>query len=125
MRKVSSRWDGGYRCHVKVRQFELKVDEPIEEGGDDTGPRPTEVLLTAVASCFTLAIAHVAKKHSKRLTDLEVEAFGEFDGLRFSRISVMASSGIPRAELQWLADRASRVCYVSNSLSCDFEYSVA
>lgn len=108
-----------------MRQFELVVDEPIEEGGDDTGPRPTEVLLTAVASCFTLAIAHVAKKHDKRLTDLEVEAFGELDGPRFSRIWVVASSGIPSAELQWLADRASRVCYVSNSLGCDFEYSVA
>jgi len=125
MRSVSSRWDGGYRCHVKVRQFELTVDEPIEEGGNDTGPRPTEMLLTAVASCFTLAIAHVARKHSRNLTDLEVEAFGELDGLRFSRISVVASSGIPTEELQWLADRASRFCYVSNSLGCDFEYSVA
>ena len=125
MRSVTSRWDGGYRSHIQVRQFELTVDEPIEEGGDDTGPRPTEMLLTAVASCFTLAIAHVAKNHGKRLSDLEVEAFGEFDGPRFSRIWVVASSGIPSAELQWLADRASRVCYVSNSLGCGFEYSVA
>ena len=101
------------------------MDEPFEVGGDDTGPRPTEMLLTAVASCFTLAIAYVAKKHGKRLTDLEVEAFGEFDGLRFSRISVVASSGIPSNELQWLADRATRVCYVSNSLGCGFDYSVA
>ena len=124
MRSVSSRWDGGYRCHVKVRQFELTVDEPVEEGGDDTGPRPTEMLLTAVASCFTVAIAYVAKKHSKRLTDLEVEAFGEYEGHRFSRISVVASSGIPSEDLQWLADRASLLCYVSNSLGCDFEYSV-
>ncbi|MEX1124043.1 MAG: OsmC family protein [Acidimicrobiia bacterium] len=125
MRSVSSRWDGGYRCRVQVRQFELAVDEPGEEGGDDTGPRPTEMLLTAVASCFTIAIAHMAKKHGKPLTDLEVEAFGDFDGFRFGRISVVASSGIPSADLQWLADRASRVCFVSNSLGCEFEYSVA
>jgi uncharacterized OsmC-like protein len=125
MRTVSSTWDGEYRCRVKIRHFELLVDEPVEVGGADTGPRPTEMLLTAVASCFTLAIAHVAKKHGRLLTDLEVEAFGEFEGLRFSRVWLIASSGIPSDQLQWLADRASRVCYVSNSLGCEFDYSVA
>ena len=125
MRTVTSTWDGEYKCRVNVRQFELLVDEPVEVGGADTGPRPTEMLLTAVASCFTLAIAHVAKKHGRQLTDLAVEASGEFEGLRFSHVRVMVSSGIPSEELQWLADRASRVCYVSNSLGCEFEYSIA
>jgi len=83
------------------------------------------MMLSAVASCFTLAIAHVARKHDKPLTDLEVQAFGEYNGPRFSKIWVVASSGLPKEDLLWLADRASRVCYVSNSLACEFEYTVA
>ncbi len=107
-----------------VRDFELVVDEPTEVGGTNTGPRPTELMLSAVASCFALAIAHVARKHDRPLDDLQVTASGEYDGPRFSKVSVIASSAIPQEDLQWLADRASRVCYVSNSLGCDFAYRV-
>jgi uncharacterized OsmC-like protein len=123
MRSVISHRVTGYACRVEVRQFELKVDEPVDEGGADTGPRPTELLLAAVASCFTIAIAHVAKKHGRELNGLSVVATGEYDGPRFSRIHARARAAIGRDDLAWLLERAARVCYVSNSLGCEFTYS--
>ena len=67
-RSVSARWDGGWRAVVTAGEFELRVDEPVTvDGGTGTGPQPTELLLGAVASCFTLAVAHVARKRGREL----------------------------------------------------------
>ncbi len=86
---------------------------------------PTELLLGSVASCFTLAIAHVARKHQKRIEDLVVTAEGEYDGPRFSRVVLGVSAGIPEEDIEWLAARAIRVCYVSNTLGCNIDYKVS
>jgi len=113
---VTARWEGAYRCRVSVRQFELRVDEPPRHGGEDTGPQPTELLLSAVASCFTLSVVHVARKRGVELPDLAVVASGEYEGPSFRAIRVEVRSSHPREELAALVERAKQVCYVSNTL---------
>lgn len=109
-------WDGRYRCRVQAGEFELKVDEPASAGGDDTGPQPTELFLASIASCFALAIAHVARKRDIELEDLSVRAVGTYDGPKFTRIRLEVTSSHEREELDHLVERASNVCYVSNTL---------
>lgn len=92
------------------------VDEPIHAGGGDAGPQPTEVYLASVASCFTLAVYHVARKRSIELSDLQVRAVGEYKGPSFAKVRVEVSSSFPRSELEPLLERASAVCYVSNTM---------
>lgn len=101
---------------MKARQYVILVDEPSHAGGDDTGPQPTEIFLASVASCFALAVAHVARKRGIALPDLGVRAVGEYDGPRFVKVRVEVSSSHPRAEFEPLLERASAVCYVSNTL---------
>lgn len=119
-RNVVARWDGGLRAVVDAGGFELVVDEPESvHGGTGTGPQPTEYLLAAVASCFTLALAHSARKRDVELADdLQVDATGTYDGPRFSaiRITVRVSAPIG-AELAKLVDAAERVCYVTRTLA--------
>lgn len=55
---------------------------------------------------------------------LRVEVFGEYDGPRFSKLMIRATADIPADDLAWLAERAKRVCYVTNTLGCDVEYLV-
>ncbi|MFQ5521851.1 MAG: OsmC family protein [Candidatus Methylomirabilia bacterium] len=38
------------RHEVRVGRHALVVDEPAEQGGDDTGPSPYELLLAALGS---------------------------------------------------------------------------
>jgi putative redox protein len=114
--EVTARWEGGYRCTMRIRQFQLRVDEPPASGGTDTGMQPTEVLLASVASCFTLAIAHVAMKTGAALAEMSVTATGDYEGPRFRRIIVRVDSAHPVDDLVDLARRAIRVCYVSNTL---------
>ncbi len=116
--KVTAHWSGGYRCRVAVRQFELLADEPEEvAGGTDTGPTPTELLLAALATCFTMALAHVARKRRVELAgDLNVTASGEHHGPSFGALRVEVRSSQPREQLEPLLERAAALCYVSNTL---------
>lgn len=94
----------------------IVVDEPTYAGGGDAGPQPTEVFLASVASCFALAVHHVAKKRSIELPDLRVRAVGEYKGPSFVKVRVEVTSSHPRPELETLLERASAVCYVSNTV---------
>lgn len=126
-RSVAARWDGGLRAMVDAGGFELVVDEPeTVAGGTGTGPQPTEYLLAAVASCFTLALAHSAGKRGVHLApDLRVLATGTYDGPRFSAIRISVSTSAPRGEeLERLIAAAERVCYVTRTLANSPELSV-
>ncbi|HKF19666.1 MAG TPA: OsmC family protein [Candidatus Dormibacteraeota bacterium] len=115
---VTSYWEGGYSCRIVARdKFELRADEPPDEGGADTGPRPTELLLAALASCFTMALAYVARKRGVELPrDLAVTAVGEYAGPRFRRMRVEASCSLPPAHLERLVRDAVPYCWVSNTI---------
>jgi putative redox protein len=94
----------------------MRIDEPMSAGGDDSGPTPTEVFLASLASCYALAVAHVARKRNIELADVAVRAVGEYNGPRFVKLRVEVTSSHPREELEPLLARASAVCYVSNTL---------
>ena len=113
---VAATWEGGYRARMSFRGHELVADEPKSAGGEDTGPQPSEFLLAALASCFTLAIYHVARKRDITLDDLAVTATGTYEGPKFARLTLEVSSGTPRDVLDPLVERAKAVCYVSNTL---------
>jgi organic hydroperoxide reductase OsmC/OhrA len=114
---VTAHWEGGYRCRVAVRQFELRADEPPQDGGDDTGPRPTELLLASVAACFAMALSYVARKRGMELPDdLAVTTSGEYSGPRFRALRTEVSGSLPRAEMERLVKQAVGYCWVSNTV---------
>lgn len=105
------------RCTVDAGGFPLVVDEPPEAGGTGRGPQPTELLLGAIASCFTLALAHSAAKRDVELRGLRVEASGTYDGPRFASLRIDVRAEAPGGEeLERLSAAATRVCYVTNTL---------
>ncbi len=124
---ITSYWEGGYRCRIPVRGFEIIADEPVDEGGTDAGPAPTDLFLAALASCFTMAIYHAARKREIELTDLEVRTIGHYEGLRYDEIKVEVVSSHPREELETFVERATTWCYVSNTLNSEvkLEYVIA
>jgi putative redox protein len=115
-RTVDATWEGGLRCTVRAGRFRLTVDEPESAGGTDTGPQPTDMLLASVASCFTLAVAWVARRRGIGLGDLRVSTTGVYDGPPFAGISVRVSCDPEPPGFDHLLAAAERVCYVSNTL---------
>jgi putative redox protein len=114
--ELTAYWEGGYRVRVPVRGFEIVSDEPPEWGGNDEGPTPTELLVSSMAVCFTMAVVHAFRKRDRPLPDLAVRVHAGYDGLRLSRFHLEVRSSLPRAEIEPLMDRAISYCYVSNTL---------
>jgi putative redox protein len=52
--------------------FEMVVDEPTEDGGNGTGPRPTQLLATSLAGCTAITIELYAERKGWDLPGLEV-----------------------------------------------------
>jgi putative redox protein len=124
-RTVESSWDGGLRCTVTCGDFRLVVDEPVSAGGTGAGPQPTELLLSSVASCLTLAIAFTARKRSIELGDLQVSVTGVYEGPRYVEINAAVRCDPEPADFERLLAAAERVCYVSNTLRTGPKLSVA
>ncbi len=111
-------WAGGLATDVAARGHSIRVDEPAEFGGGDTGPMPTELLAAALASCMCLAVAWAAGKKRVELADLAVEvtphrAPGE---PRHDAYEVAVVSSAPQEVLAPCVELGARYCWVTNTL---------
>lgn len=109
---------GTLAADVTVRGHELAVGEPVELGGDDRGPMPTELLVASLASCMTLAVQFAAGKRGASVPGLAVDVSAARAGSepRYGELTVTVSADLEPDELQALVDRARRFCWVSNTL---------
>ena len=118
--EVTATWEGGYATTVEARGHRIPVDEPGYAGGADSGAMPTEVFCAALASCFCLAVAHVARRDGEgEPTGLTVDVRAVRAGreLRYGELVVTARAAVPAEQLESLVTRARRVCWVSNTLA--------
>ena len=125
-KNLLARWEGGYRARVSVRDFDILADEPPSSGGGDEGPTPTELFLASLATCFTLAVAHAARKRSITIQQLEVRIAADYEGLRFAWIRLEVRTDLARGDAERLVERAKTYCFVSRTLleQPDIEYAV-
>jgi len=72
MRATARRDDGTFRHTVAVRDHQLTVDEPLEIGGQDTGPDPQELLAVSLASCTAITMEMYAQRKGWDLGHVEV-----------------------------------------------------
>ncbi len=124
-RHVEARWQGGLSAAVTARGHELIADEPETYGGGNQGMMPTELFFAGLASCFCLAVAHVAAKRDIALPGLRVTVDAERVGkeLRYSRLRVEVQAASGEHDLAALVARAKSFCWVSNMLAEDLDVS--
>jgi len=114
----TAEWRGGMAADVTGRGHAVRVDEPAEFGGGDTGPMPTEMLVIALSSCMCIAIAWAAGKRRVPLDDLKVHvqphrAVGE---PRHGAYDLWVESSTPAQELDPVVALAARYCWVTNTI---------
>jgi putative redox protein len=72
MRASARREDGTLRHAVEMRSHTLVADEPKDEGGDDSGPSPQELLAASLASCTAITMEMYAKRKGWDMGDVAV-----------------------------------------------------
>ena len=71
--KAVARRTGGFRHTVHVRNHHLAVDEPEDQGGEDTAPSPQELLAASLASCTAVTLEMYAQRKGWDIGYVEVE----------------------------------------------------
>jgi putative redox protein len=72
MRASARREDGTLKHAVEMRSHTLVADEPKEEGGEDQGPSPQELLAASLASCTAITMEMYAKRKGWDLGEVAV-----------------------------------------------------
>jgi putative redox protein len=73
MKATARRHGGTYKHTVQVRDHELTIDEPIEDGGEDVGPSPQELLAASLASCTAVTMEMYAARKGWDIGPVEVD----------------------------------------------------
>ena len=109
----------GDRLMAAVRGHEVTVDQPVEDGGEDLAPTPTELFVSGLAACVGFYAERYLRRHGLDPSGLVVECDFDFSSDRPSRVDEIRISvtapGLPdvrRAPFSRVIER----CTVHNSL---------
>ena len=58
---------------VDVREHHVSIDEPLDQGGEDSAPSPQEMLAASLASCTAVTMEMYAERKGWDLGYVEVE----------------------------------------------------
>jgi putative redox protein len=72
MKASARREDGTLRHAVKMGSHALTADEPKDEGGEDAGPSPQELLAASLASCTAITMEMYANRKGWDVGDVAV-----------------------------------------------------
>jgi len=120
MSGITVRHEGGDRFSIDVRGHRVVVDQPVDVGGNDTGPTPTELFVVGLASCVGFYAERFLRRHDLPVRGLGVDCDFEMseDGpARVTAIDVRVHlpMGFPE-ERRVALDRVVEHCAVHNTL---------
>jgi putative redox protein len=79
--RIVARRVEGYAPEVELDgKHDLRVDEPPEAGGTDSGPRPTELLGASLAGCIAITVEMYANRKGWDVGELEVDVEMSYEG---------------------------------------------
>jgi putative redox protein len=73
MRATARRENGTLRHDVEIRDHVVVADEPTENGGDDSGPSPQELLAASLASCTAITMEMYADRKGWDIGEVVVD----------------------------------------------------
>ena len=107
---------------IGVRGHRFTVDQPLDAGGRDTAPTPTELFVASLASCVAFYARRYLARHDLPTEGLAVDAVYEL-ALRPARVSTVElqlhlPAGVPESRREPLLAVASH-CTVHNTLTTE------
>jgi uncharacterized OsmC-like protein len=110
----------GERFAIDIRGHSVTVDQPLADGGEDTAPTPTELLVASLASCVAFYARRYLARHRLPTAGLSVSADYTM-GTRPVRVAdlsvdIQVPDGVPAERRDALLAVASH-CTVHNTLT--------
>lgn len=111
--------------NVSVRDVKFPIDEPIERGGTNLGPSPTETAIGALIGCTSVIANKCAEKLGIDIGHLNIEATYSFDRrgammmeeieIPFPKVvlNIVASGSATDAQLQEVSAELNKFCPIS------------
>jgi peroxiredoxin-like protein len=117
---------------IAMRSGTYAFSIPEDMGGKGKGTNPEELLLSAVAGCFTLTLAIVLRIQKLPYTDLQVGAEGLVTGvprdLKYQRVTVSpiiaGADAARRGDYLAAVEKAHERCFIGQALKGNVEYVV-
>ena len=72
MKATARRENDSLRHAVEMRGHTVVADEPKDEGGEDSGPSPQELLAASLASCTAITMQMYAERKGWAIGDVSV-----------------------------------------------------
>ncbi len=74
---VNLKWTGNMSWETELFGHKLILDAGEENGGEDKGPRPKVLMLTALAGCTGMDVVSILKKMRVEVEDLQIIVEGD------------------------------------------------
>jgi putative redox protein len=84
---------------VDVRGHQLLVDQPVDAGGTDTAPAPTELFAASLATCIAFYAGRYLHRHGLPRTGLRVRTEFTMATDRPARVTSLRIAVVPPPEL--------------------------
>ncbi len=113
------------RADVAVRDLSFAIDEPIERGGTNLGPTPTDTAIAALIGCTNVIAHKCAGKLGVDIGHLSIDATCDFDRrgvtlteeievpFRAIKLTVTASGEANQKDLERVAIETQKFCPLS------------
>ena len=80
---ITMKMEGEANTHaltkMKVRDLSILTDEPVERGGTNNAPSPTETMLASLIGCTNVITQKIAAKHGIDALGLKIGVTAQFD----------------------------------------------
>jgi putative redox protein len=118
MRAIARRDGAKLKQQVEIRDHRITADEPRDEGGEDAGPSPQELLAASLASCTAITMEMYANRKGwdvgEVVVDVDYEPAQRGSPTRFT-MDVQLSKELPEAQREKLMQIAAK-CPVHRTL---------
>jgi putative redox protein len=115
---VTVRHLDGDRLRIQVRGHELLTDQPVEEGGEDTAPTPTELFLASLAACAGFYAERFLRRHELPTEGLVIacEWAWAHDPMRVGGVELTVDAPGLTPERYQAFERVIEHCTIHNTL---------
>lgn len=121
--EIQVQWMGKMQFNALVNGHTIVMDGPEKVGGENNGPIPKPLVLTALAGCTGMDIAALLKKAQKEVDNFDIKVIGEISKkapVEYVEMHVVYNFYGPgqnrEAALKAVIDSQEKYCGVSNML---------